>query len=152
MTYAIYALWFLSLLLVAGELDRLFSVRFTQKVMPELSSSSIWFLPPLVSLVLPGSGQFLNNQLIKALAAFTWPIVVGLLPRPWQFLMLKTWYILIPWYFIVALDALVTGVLLHRRQLQEENARAEGHQAQHESLDDFFTRRREARKSNGSQG
>lgn len=151
MTYAMYTLWFVSLLLVAGELDRQFTSRFSHRFLPELNSSSVWFLPPLVSFVLPGAGQFLNNQLLKALVCFTWPITVGLLPRPWQFLMLKTWYILIPWYFVVALDALVNGVLVHRRQLKEESAGTVESQAQQGSLDDFFTRRRAARDRN-SQG
>lgn len=150
MTYFVYAVWFLSLLLVAGELDHRFSRHLSHRFMPEISASAVWYLPPSVSFILPGAGQFLNGQIIKALVAFTWPITVGLLPRPWQFLMVKTWIMLVPWYIIVVLDALLVGVMTFRRQLREEHAHREEQRGKVDSLGDYLTRRRATNHKNGS--
>jgi len=119
-TYLVYALWFLSLLAVAGELDRRWGRRFSDRVLPELAISHIWFLPPAASMVVPGSGQLLNGQPIKALFCFLWPFTITAIPRPWQMVALKLWWLAAPWYVFVILDALIYSLMRHRDRHRHE--------------------------------
>lgn len=145
MTYLVYAFWFLSLLWVAAEVDRLYTGRIAERFMPELSSGSIWFLTPAVSMVLPGAGQFLNGQVVKGLVCFVWPIVISASRGvwPWQFLHLYTWQLLIAWYPLVVLDALAVGLLHHRRRSREAAAleAAQVRDSHRDDLSDFLSRR-----------
>lgn len=111
MTYLIYCLWVFLLLQVCGEVDRLLRRRFTrwyESAFPTVS----WYLPPVSSALIPGSGQFLNGQLLKGTLAILWPLFVGFsfFPRPWQMLQLRLGPLLLPWYTLVVLDALIFGL------------------------------------------
>lgn len=141
MTYLAYTAWIISLLLVAGEIDRLLTRRFLEKVFPELQNISIWFLPPAVSMILPGAGQFMNGQPLKALLSLTWPFLIYLIPTPFQFVNLITWTKLVPWYWVVVMDALVCSLLASRvrRQTADRVDMASLEAAQ--NLSDFLSRR-----------
>lgn len=145
MTYLVYALWFLSLLWVAAEVDRRYTGRLADRVMPELASGSVWFLSPAVSMVLPGAGQFLNGQLLKGLLCFAWPIVVSASHAVWplQFAHLYTWQLLLAWYPLVVLDALAVGLLQYRRRAKAEAAleAATAQDTRRDDLSDFLARR-----------
>jgi hypothetical protein len=141
MTFLVYIAWYASLLLLAGELDRRFTRRLTERVIPELSAFSLWFMPAVGSAVLPGAGQFLNSQPLKALVAFSWPILFGMIPRAWQFLMIHTYVLLIPWWITVVLDALIVGVLRHRRMIRDEAPAGDGKVRKAADLSDFLSRR-----------
>lgn len=141
MTFLLYIAWFASLLLVAGEIDRVLSHRFVERVLPELSNFSVWFLPPAGSAFLPGAGQVLNGQPLKGLLALSWPIAVGLIPRPWQFLMLHTYVLLAPWWVIVVLDALVVGLIRHRQLSLAERPDRDRKARETADLSEFLNRR-----------
>jgi TM2 domain-containing membrane protein YozV len=145
MTYLVYALWFLSLLWAAAEVDRLYTGRIAERLMPELSSGTVWFLSPAVSMVLPGAGQFLNGQVLKGLLCFAWPIVISASHAvwPWQFMHLYTWQLLLAWYPLVVLDALAAGLLHHRRHAKAAAAleAAEALDTRRDDLSDFLARR-----------
>jgi len=142
-TYLVFGFWFLSLLWVMGELDRLFSSRFLNRFMPEMTNSSlnIWFIPPLISMVVPGSGQFINRQPLKALFVFTWPVWAHYL-RPLQLSPLKMWYIILPWYVLIFVDALCTALLNRLRDHREEREFSKQAQANVADLSDYLERRR----------
>ncbi|HWI63746.1 MAG TPA: hypothetical protein VNT75_18070 [Symbiobacteriaceae bacterium] len=143
MTYVIYALWFLSLLGVAGELDRRWGRWLCERILPELTTGHVWFLPPAVSVAVPGAGQLLNGQPVKALLCFLWPFIMTAIPRPWQFVGLKLWWMAAPWYAAVFLDALIVGLarFRSRRACEREDLRS-GAQAAHD-LHAFLTLRSE---------
>ncbi|MFZ5815543.1 MAG: hypothetical protein ACOY93_09620 [Bacillota bacterium] len=117
MTYLLFGIWIASLLLVAGELDRLlygplarrWRIRF-----PEVH----WLTAGLLSACLPGLGQLLNGQLFKALFLLIWPFLIiwgSPVPRPWQLTGLKTGWLLFPWWLIAIADALLVRRLNQRR-------------------------------------
>jgi|GEM_PF-5305948 len=138
MTYLLYTLWFVVLLWVAAEVDRLLVCRFWPGMFAELRAMGLWFLPPVVSALLPGGGQLLNGQAVKALLCLAWPLVLGLIPRPWQMVRLATWELLIVWYPLVLLDALVTGMI--NRVGRRHAARVEQAPTRND-LTDFLARR-----------
>jgi hypothetical protein len=148
LTYLAYGLWFLSLLWVAAEVDRLYTDKLAERWVPELAAANVWFLPPVISMVLPGAGQFLNNQLLKALLCFSWPILVASSYKLWplQFKALHSWELFLPWYLVMVLDALVVGVVRHRRANQEDAELAALQADTRNDLTDFLARR-QARQS-----
>lgn len=129
MTFLLYSLWLLSLFWVAGEIDRWLTKRFARRMDAELPSSDIWFLPSIVALALPGAGQFLNRQLVKALLIVSWPFLLLLtgVPRPWQMLRFNTYNMLLPWYLLSVLDATAIALIIHfqrKREAERENQAA----------------------------
>ncbi|HYG59105.1 MAG TPA: hypothetical protein VD902_13675 [Symbiobacteriaceae bacterium] len=150
MTYLVYAAWFLSLLWVLGELDRLISSRFLNRYMPEMLSGSlnVWFVPPLISLVLPGAGQFLNRQPLKALLCFSWPVWAHYL-YPWQLSHLSLWQMVMPWYIIVVVDAVCVALILRLRDMASEREFQRQARATAVDLSEFLDRRK-ANQFNGN--
>jgi membrane protein implicated in regulation of membrane protease activity len=119
-TYLLYGLWILSLILIAGELDRLISQRIVRRFNLNVPEVGRW-IPLITSLVLPGVGQFLNGQPIKALFVLTWPFLAAFkapVPPPWQMVMTKTYELLLPWYLLTVLDALIVALILNRRRTE----------------------------------
>lgn len=123
MTFLVYTLWFIALLALAGELDRRWGRWVCEQFLPEIDTSHIWFLPPAVSFALPGAGQFLNGEPIKGLLCFLWPFLITAMPRPWQMMALKLWWLAAPWYAIVVADALLVAL---RRSRERRRREAEG--------------------------
>jgi hypothetical protein len=124
MTYLVYAAWILSMVLAVGELDDLVARRILRRFklnLPEVH----WATSTFLSAMLPGLGQFLNGHLLKALFFVAWPFltVYGTpIPRPWQLWGLKTPLMFLPWWLIAIGDALVAGLISHRRQMAERRA------------------------------
>jgi hypothetical protein len=145
MTFLLYSLWLLSLFWVAGEIDRLLVKRFARQMESELPSSDIWFLPPIVAFALPGAGQFLNRELVKALLIISWPFLLLLtgVPRPWQMLRFNTYNMLLPWYLLSVIDALAVALVIHyqrKRQVDQESQEA-NKQNSDQDLTRFLERR-----------
>ncbi len=122
MTYLVYCAWIISLLFLAGEVDGLVRRWLGRRYEQGLTAPFPWYVPPFVSMAVPGAGQFLNRQPVKALLVFLWPVLVGfsIFPRPWQTLMMSTRAILAPWYVLMVLDALIVGIIRHRESRREE--------------------------------
>ncbi len=118
MTYLLYSLWILSLILVVSELDSLVARRVMDRLRVAVPESH-WLLAVFASAVLPGVGQFLNGQVLKAFFFLIWPFLSlfgAPVPRPWQMLALKTGWLLLPWWLLAIGDALVSGLIRHGRQ------------------------------------
>jgi TM2 domain-containing membrane protein YozV len=145
-SYLLYALWLLSLLLLVGEIDRIERYggrRRLTRFWAETGSPTVWFVPAVASLVLPGAGQLLNQQPLKALLAFGWPLIVNMLPRPWQFLALPTYVLLIPWYLVVAADALWVAIW-RQRESRRPDAAAATAKSRQDQLTSYLSRRNRA--------
>lgn len=145
MTYLVYAGWTLTLILLAGELDRLFSAwllrRFRLPV-PDVH----WAITAFIALLVPGSGQFLNGQPIKAAFVLAWPLLIMFrspIPPPWQMLLLNTGALLAPWWLCAWLDATLTGWLVWRaRHGPDREGRALAGRSRQDQMADFLDRRK----------
>lgn len=111
MTHVIYLLWFLSLLALAGELDRRWGPWVCNRFLPELSASHPWYWPPIVTLAVPGYGQLLNQQPAKGLLCFIWPFILIALNHPGQTDALTLWLLIAAWYGVVIADAGLTSLV-----------------------------------------
>lgn len=147
MTYLLFTLWIISLLLVAGELDGLISRSLMSRLrvtMPDVH----WGVAFIGSAAVPGLGQFVNGQPIKAAFVFAWPFLTMFgapIPRPWQLLGLKTMAYLLPWYVLQVLDALIVGELAeirHRRSSGGTAAPIEGAKRA-AAMADYLARRKD---------
>ncbi|MDF2628167.1 MAG: hypothetical protein K0R39_1998 [Symbiobacteriaceae bacterium] len=114
MTHFIYILWFLALLVLAGEVDRRWGGWFCDRFLPELPASQTWYWPPVFSLVVPGAGQLLNHQPAKGLLCFLWPFVIVALHRSGQTEAVALWWLIHAWYASVLTDALLTSLTRSR--------------------------------------
>lgn len=145
MTFLLYSLWILSLFWIAGEIDRLLIRRFARRMDAELPSSDIWFLPPIVAFALPGAGQFLNRQLVKALLIVSWPFLLLLtgVHRPWQMLQFNTYNMLLPWYLLSVIDAMAIALIIHvqRKRQADRESREANNQSSDRDLTRFLERR-----------
>lgn len=117
MTYLFYCLWILSLVLVISELDSLIARRLLDKMQSPIPEAH-WGFAVFASFLIPGVGQFLNGQVLKAFFFLTWPFLTlwgAPIPRPWQMLAIKSPWLLLPWWLLAILDALVVGLIRQRR-------------------------------------
>lgn len=112
----IYVLWFLSLLTLAGLLDRRWGRLVCARILPELPASHPWYRPPIISLLVPGAGQLLNQQPAKGLLCFLWPFILVSLNHPGPTQTFALWWLIQSWYAWVATDALLTSVTRTYRQ------------------------------------
>lgn len=110
MTHFIYMLWFIALLALAWEADRRWGGWVRDRFLPELSGQHPWFWPPVLSLAVPGSGQWLNGQPAKGLLCFLWPFLLVALHRPGSTEPLTLWLLIGAWYVLVVADALVSSL------------------------------------------
>lgn len=146
MTYLLFTLWILSLILVAGQLDTLVSHRIFSRFklpLPEVS----WWIPPVTTALLPGFGQFLNGQPLKALFIFLWPFATAIgspIFKPWQLILVKTPFYLFSWWLLAISDAAVVGTLAHRKRLRSyrEDPETAGIEARSVDMADFLNRRK----------
>lgn len=145
MTYLIYTGWTLSLILLVGEVDRIFSswlLRRFRLPVPDIH----WAVTSFIALLVPGSGQFLNGQPIKAAFVLAWPLLIMFrspVPPPWQMLLLKTGALLAPWWFCTWLDATVTGWLVWRaRHSQGGDGDGPAESARQQQIAEFLARRK----------
>lgn len=122
MTYLAYSAWILSLVLVVGELDNLIARRLFRRLGLSFPETS-WLMAMFLSWILPGLGQFLNGQPLKAAFLMTWPFLTlyGTFV-PWALWGLKTGWLLVPWWLIAIGDGLVVGYLRQRKQRAEQLA------------------------------
>lgn len=123
MTHFIYMLWFLSLLVLAGELDRRWGGWVRDRFLPELSARPPWFWPPIISLAVPGAGQLFNQQPAKGLLCFLWPFILIALNRPGQTEALALWLLIGAWYGLVVSDALLTALVRSRSRTRRPRLR-----------------------------
>lgn len=151
MTYLLYAAWILSMVLAIGELDNLVARRILQWLkfpFPEVD----WKISTFLSPFLPGLGQFLNGQPLKALFVAAWPFISLYnwpVPRPWPLWGLKTGLMLLPWWLIAIADALIVGWIRQRRQTAEQMAPREGLPAN--TVDYYaYLQKRQKREGSGS--
>ncbi len=146
MTYLLFTLWIVSLALVAGELDNLISHRiFARFKLPTIEVT--WWIPPLTTALLPGFGQFLNGQPIKALFFFLWPFVTAIgapVFKPWQLIAVKTPFYLFSWWLVAMADALIVASLAfrHRARKDREDVMNSGVEARSVDMADFLSRRK----------
>ena len=150
MSFLIYCLWMISLLVVTGELDRIARERFPNQLQWQWLHTLPWYIAPFISMLLPGSGQFMNRQPIKGTLLLLWPILsgFGFFPRPWQLLQFNFLLMSIPWYLLAFADALVVAVIsyyLRRRGERRVEAREYAESAaQVQSMSDFLERRKQS--------
>lgn len=145
MTYLVYTGWTMTLILLAGELDHLLSSRLLRRFrlpVPDVH----WAVTSFIALLVPGSGQFLNGQPIKAAFVLAWPLLIMFrspVPPPWQMLLLKTGALLAPWWFCTWLDAAVYSWLVWRARHRRDGEGDEpGDRARQEQMADFLARRK----------
>jgi hypothetical protein len=124
LTHFIYMLWFLSLLALAGEVDRRWGRWVCNRFLPELSTSPPWFWPPIVSLAVPGAGQLLNQQPAKGLLCFLWPFTLVALNRPGRTEALTLWLLIAAWYAVVIAEAGLTSLFRSRHRRPRLRRRA----------------------------
>lgn len=139
-----YGLWILSMILIAGELDRIISRRIVRRFDLTMPQVGPW-VPLITSSMLPGVGQFLNGQPIKALFVLTWPFMVAFkapVPPPWQMVMTKTHELLFPWYLLAVLDALIVALMLNRRRTERPAEERRHEQDRSDKVVEFLSRRR----------
>lgn len=152
MTFLLFVAWIAVLVLLAGELDNLVSHKLFARfklTIPEVS----WWIPPATTAGLPGFGQFLNGQPIKALFIFLWPFATAIgapILKPWQLILVKTGFFLFPWWIVAIADALVVSILLGRRRQQVYRKAVADSDIESRSVDmaDYLERRQ--RKDPGS--
>lgn len=128
MTYLVYTAWILSLVLAVGELDNLAARRIMQRLGLHFPDAH-WLTSGFLTAFLPGLGQFLNGQPLKAIFLISWPFLTlwgWPVPRPWQMLALKSGWLLLPWWVIAIGDALLVGWIASRQQLREQQAPRQG--------------------------
>jgi hypothetical protein len=106
-----YVLWCITLYLAAAELDRQIGWKVSDRWLPGIAGPYPWYAPPAASLALPGAGQLLNRQPVKAAAGLLGAIAIAAVPRPPQLVAVGLAWLMLPWYIIVVADALVFGVL-----------------------------------------
>jgi len=144
-TYLLYGLWIVALMLVAGELDRIISQRIFKRYDLAVPQVGPW-IPLITSSVLPGVGQFLNGQPIKALFVLMWPFMVAFkapVPPPWQMVMTKTTELLFPWYLITLLDAVVVALILNRQGSERRENERRQEQNRNDNVVRFWNRRKD---------
>lgn len=150
MTYLLYGFWLLSMVLAVGELDNLVSRRILQRLKLAFPETH-WLTSSFLSIMLPGLGQFLNAQPLKALMLFAWPFLTlwGYpVPRPWALWGLKSGWMLLPWWLIAIGDALVVGWLRQRQQRLEPAQRSD---LPSNTIDyDTFLEKRQKRQNSGT--
>lgn len=149
MTYVLYAAWILALVLTVGELDHLIARRLMQRFRLTLPEGH-WLTAGFLSAMLPGLGQFLNGEPLKALFLIVWPFATLYgwpVPRPWQLLALKTGWILLPWWAVAVGDALVVGFLNQRWREREQQA---SRQEQASNTIDYYSYLSERQKRHNS--
>lgn len=146
MTYLVYGLWLLSIFWIAGEIDRHLHERYGMLLDRELPSGSSWLLSGFASLLLPGAGQFLNRQPVKAAFVLAWPFLMLLIkfPRPWQMLQFSSYALLLPWWLLAVGDALAVGLIIHYRQrwLLAREAKSLRESDHVRNMDSFLERRK----------
>ncbi|MFZ5827398.1 MAG: hypothetical protein ACOY94_24115 [Bacillota bacterium] len=149
MTYLIYTAWILALVLTVGELDNLISRRLMQRFRLTLPEGH-WLTSGFLSAMLPGLGQFLNSQPLKAIFIISWPFLTMWgwpVPRPWQLLALKTGWILLPWWAAAVADAIVVGFLTQRSREREQQAPRQGQVSNTVDYFSYLSNRQKRRNS-----
>lgn len=156
MTYIVYLLWMISLLLLLGELDRIAREKFPNHLQWPWLTSLPWYVAPFISVLLPGSGQFMNRQPIKGTVMLLWPVLSGLsfFPRPWQLMQFNFFMMWAPWYLLALLDALLfalVGYVIRRRIERQTEAREIAESAaQVKSVTDYLERRKQQNQSSST--
>lgn len=133
MTYVLYAAWILAMVLAAGELDSLVAGRLFRRFGLHFPESH-WLVSSFLTIMIPGLGQFVNGQPLKALFLILWPFLTlfgSPIPRPWPLLALKTGWVLLPWWLIAVGDAFVVGWIQHRRLVRERKESGQETRASH---------------------
>lgn len=121
-TYLLYIVWIYTILLLAGEVDRLVSPPFMEKIQGGALKGIPWIAAPGAGLFLPGAGQLINAQPIKAVTTLVLAVLLmyRVIPRPWQMQTLNTFEMLYPWYGVAFFDALAVAVWQNVKARREE--------------------------------
>lgn len=111
MTYFMYVLWCITLYMAAAELDKYVGWEICDRWLSGIAGPYPWYMPAAAALALPGAGQLLNRQPVKAAVALLGAIAIAAAPRPPQLVAVALVWLMLPWYSMVVVDALVYGIL-----------------------------------------